>query len=137
MRPYFAAILLVLVALSASAMANPSIPAKTCGVDDTFKSFFGPARAYRVKIESEGGVVSTLELPKGVYLSLYGASGSKRGEMDASTGTQTFSGDLTLRIRRADELVEGESAKAVDIMARAPLAMELRNVSVEVVAEER
>ena len=39
---------------------------------------------------------------------------------------------MTVKTRRADEMVEGESPLAQDIMAKAPLVLELDNASVVV-----
>lgn len=65
-------------------------------------------------------------------LSVFGAAGSTRGEASEVDRSVTCTGDLTLRVRRQDEMAEGESPSGDAIMAKAPLEMKLKNGSVTV-----
>ena len=99
-----------------------------------FESYYAAARAYRVTVRSDGGVVSTFEVPEGTFLSVQGRKDQNPSFRDDHGFPHTFRGDLVLRTRRADEVAETESTAAHAIMAKAPL--EVRIADAVVVVEQ-
>lgn len=134
MTKLIASIIICIALLISSSSGEPFAPPKVCVDDGSFRTFFSTKVAHKVSIRSEGGVVILLEAPAGVLLSIFGEAGATRNKLGEIDDSASFSGDLTLRARRGDEIVEGESRTADDIMAKAPLEMKLKDVSVTVVA---
>ncbi len=132
MRKLNASIILLITLLIVSASDEPFAPPKVCVDDGSFRTFFSTTGAHRVSIRSELGVVTVLEVPDGVLLSICGDAGAIRSKLGEIDDTASFTGNLTLRARRSDEIIEGESRTADDIMAKAPLEMKLKRVSVTV-----
>ena len=97
---------------------------------ETFNFFYAPMQPYKVTIQSPRGVVSVLDVPKGVFLNIQGLQ-EQNPDFREDTGLpRTFRGDLTVRTRRADEVQAAESTVARDIMAKSPLVISLTNAVV-------
>ena len=94
--------------------------------------YFGSVCSYRVTVQSENGMVSVLDVPRGVLLSVHTEAEYPR-PVDRPRGFPwTFDGNIIIRMRRADEVAPGESRVSHEIMARAPLSIVLRDVTVVV-----
>ena len=132
MKKLSASIVCLIALLFVSVAAEPVAPPKVCVDDGSFRTFFNTTEAHKVTIRSEGGVVTVLEVPEGVFLSVFGGAEATRSETSEADRSVSFSGDLTLRARRRDEMAVGESRNADDIMAKAPLEMKLESASVTV-----
>ena len=119
--------LVVVFLFSSSAFGQaiePRIP------EGCFSSYFGPGQAFKVTVESENGVVSVLDVPKGVFLNVVAfidENPDKNGRLEFP---MEIKGDVTIRTRREDELKSNESRSADSIMAWSPLEMSLKNVVV-------
>jgi len=115
-----AAIALVLVALSTRPAAQaPQLTAKY------FSSY---ARAHRVILSRGGAVVATLDIPVGVYLSVYSSQPPVR---TAQEGRLEFHGNVEIRTRPRNEIDRAtESTNAEENMARAPLVLAAQDVDV-------
>ena len=92
-------------------------------------TYYQPTQAYRVTIRSRNGIVTLLDVPRGVHLSLHGEQNSF-DEGARGAFPHTFQGPLTLRARRTDEIEENEGSIAREVMAKAPLEMTLGNAVV-------
>ncbi len=125
--------LMVVVALASVAQAAfMSSSEEIEWTQDHVESYFGPHNAYRVTIESDNGVVSVIDVPEGVLLSIVASEYGARESGDSSQIPRLFRGDMTIRARRNDEVREGESSMASDLMAKAPLEVKLHGVVVSV-----
>lgn len=120
--------LVMLLGLSAGLAAQDASAAQPKYITSNFAPHAG---GYRVTIESAGGLVATLEVPDGVFLSLTGPAYPEPGE--SALSGRRFRGNVTIRTRRDDEREEGESNLADAIMAKSPLEVSLEDVIVEVV----
>ena len=89
-------------------------------------TYYQPSQAYRVTIRSDKGIVTRLEVLKGVYLSLHGAK-DQDSFHDGSREDfpHTFLGPLAIRMRRTDEIEANESLISRQVMAKAPLEISL------------
>ena len=114
---------------SVSARSGPLPPG-------AFESYYAATRAYRVTVCSDGGVVSTFEVPEGTFLSVQGRKDQNPSFRDDHGFPHTFRGDLVLRTRRADEVAETESTAAHAIMAKAPLEVRIADAVVVVKQSE-
>jgi hypothetical protein len=137
LKPHLLALILLLAALAVSAAEDPATPPGGGINDGSFEVFFPASRAHKVTVRSGNGVVSVLEVPHGVRLSVYGAAGASFVKPESLGSPAGFDGDLTLRLRHYDESGAGESDSALDIMALAPFVLELKSVSVVAEAVER
>ncbi len=97
--------------------------------------YYGGRLERRVTIKSPTGVMSVINLPVGVMLSVE----HDRAASDKPVrGTHTFRGDVIVRTRRYDELDTHErfgtpeERNAEVIMARSPFVLTLRDVDVTV-----
>jgi len=92
------------------------------------KYFSSYARAHRVTIRRNGNVVTTLEIPVGVYLSIYSDQPPVRS---AQEGRVEFHGNVEVRTRPRSEVdFSIESTNAEVTMAKAPLIVAAQNVDV-------
>lgn len=92
----------------------------------TAKYFSSYARAHRVTISRNGGVVTTFDIPVGVYLSVYSDQPRVQTGQD---GRVEFHGNVEIRT-----LPRGDVDRFVDdasqMMARAPLIIAAQGVDV-------
>ena len=132
MKRFLVILVFLCCALPLSAAIETSTSPLQCESDGSFRSYFGPGLEFEVTIYSDKGVVSVMEVPEGVFLGVSGEPGSKYEKPERDGEPYTFSGDLTIRTRRADEMADGESRSAGDIMAKAPVVIELGNALVAV-----
>jgi len=74
----------------------------------------------------------TMEIPQGVYLSVesYGRIPSDPAQINCHHG------DVTIRVRPANEVGDGEGPKLLDIMAPAPMVLNMTDVTVTVVMQK-
>ena len=125
--------ILVFVALAPVAQAATVTSSQDVEwVQDRIESYFGPHNAFKVTIESENGVVSIVDVPKGVILSVVASEYEACESRDASQIPRLYRGDMTIRTRRNDEVKEGESTRGSDLMAKAPLEVTLHGVVVSI-----
>ena len=104
---------------------------------EPIKAYYGPSVALRVEILSEKGVLSVLEVPKGVFLNVESFIEGRPSQEPLSEVPYTFHGDITIRTRRADEMAENESRDGDAIMSKSPLQIELKNATVTVEVVEK
>lgn len=90
--------------------------------------FYGPKHAHKVSIETAGGAIAVVEFPEGVLLGLTVPVHGNPPMQEALVLPSSFQGDIVVRARREDELTPDESTSAREIMAQAPLVMELTEV---------
>ena len=89
--------------------------------------------AARATITTRSGqVLSVLEVPAGVVLSVHLSKGEFTQPND-KTGDMTFSGDVSIRTRPKSEMVNGPSLPQ---MMKAPLRLDVQDVLVEVVRDK-
>lgn len=84
-----------------------------------------------ITITSENGLVSTLELPRGVNYSI------QLGNSDTPILRETpylriYKGDVVIRVRRVDKSAETENMDSWTVMQQAPFQLALSNVTVKV-----
>jgi hypothetical protein len=92
------------------------------------KYFSSYARAHRVTIRRNGNVVTTFEIPVGVYLSIYSDQPPVRSTQE---GRVEFHGNVEVRTRPRSEVdFSIESTNAEVTMAKAPLVVAAQNVDV-------
>ena len=98
-------------------------------------TFYTPTFVYEVTIRSENGVVTVLDLPKGVSLTVSASMAQYPSltEYRQNGLLGTYQGDIIIiRMRRADEIEKDEGPAGMDIVAKAPLEMTLTNAVVVV-----
>ena len=93
----------------------------------TNKYFSSYARAHRVTIRRNGNVVTTFDIPVGVYLSVYSAQEPVRTGQD---GRVEFHGNVEIRTLPRGDAVPGDGNDATQLMTRAPLIVAAQNVDV-------
>jgi len=84
-----------------------------------------------ITITTENGLVSTLELPKGVNYSVQ-LGNSDLPILRETPFRKTFIGDVVIRVRHSDEISEAESTDSWTAMQQAPFQLALSNVTVKV-----
>ncbi|MEM1094763.1 MAG: hypothetical protein AAGJ10_09175 [Bacteroidota bacterium] len=93
------------------------------------------APGYTLTIEHEDGLVSTVDVPKGVLLNVEASEEDNR-EVNASGARVAFpltlQGDIVVRTRQADTIRPGESQSMRAIMDKAPFKLSLTNVTLKV-----
>lgn len=95
--------------------------------------YYSSDHAYRVRIFSQKGIVTKMDLPRGTLLNVQADQTLNPPQNDPKAIRKSFRGDIILRVRREDEWqpqTEGRASFA--IMARSPLEMVLKDVSIEV-----
>lgn len=113
----FAAIFLLLVSTSTrSAAQAPQL---------TEKYFSSYARAHRVTIRRNGNLVTTFDIPVGVYLSVYSDRAPVRTGQE---GTVEFHGNVEIRTLPRVEVDRPGPGDAEQMMSRAPLVIAAQNV---------
>jgi hypothetical protein len=90
------------------------------------------AGPYKLKIRRQGNLLMEITIPKGVYLSVESYRILPKNLKEFAEVVNQFDGDVTIRIRPADEVEDWESSKARDIMAKAPSILDLKQVEVDV-----
>jgi len=93
----------------------------------TDKYFSSYARAHRVTIRRNGNVVTTFDIPVGVYLSVYSDQPPVRTGQE---GRLEFHGNVEIRTLPRGDAVRGDGNDATQLMARAPLVVAAQNVDV-------
>ena len=93
----------------------------------TTKYFSSYARAHRVTISRNGNVVTTLDIPAGVWLSVYSDQEPVRTGQD---GRLEFHGSVEIRTKPNAEVQRPGAGDATDMMATAPLVVAAQNVDV-------
>ena len=88
----------------------------------TSVTYFAAVQPYSVTIETSNGVVLELYVPKGVFLSVQ-APEKENPDAQVLELPRTFRGDVTLRMRRADEVSATESTLARETMAKSPVEL--------------
>jgi hypothetical protein len=91
------------------------------------KYFSSYARAHRVTISRNGSVVTTLDIPDNVYLSVYSDQDPVRTGQD---GRVEFHGNVEIRTLPRGDAIPGNGNDATQLMARAPLVIAAQNVDV-------
>ena len=112
-----AAIVLLLIATSMrSAAQAPQLTAKY------FSSY---ARAHRITIRRNGSLVTTFDVPVGVYLSVYSDRAPVRTGQE---GTVEFHGNVEIRTLPRAEVDRPGPSDAEQMMSRVPLVVAAQNV---------
>jgi hypothetical protein len=93
----------------------------------TNKYFSSYARAHRVTISRNGTVVTRLDVPAGVWLSVYSDQEPVRTDQD---GRLEFHGNIEIRTLPNADVRRPGSGDATDMMAQAPLIVAAQNVDV-------
>jgi hypothetical protein len=86
--------------------------------------------AYRVTVSKDGEQLTTLHIPSGTHLRVTGHSEKRLSEVD--TRTLVYHGDVEVWLRAASQVHPTEGNVMNDIMALAPIVIEMRDVDVEV-----
>jgi hypothetical protein len=97
------------------------------GLQLTTKYFSSYARAHRVTISRNGNVVTTLDVPVGVWLSVYSDQEPVRTGQD---GRVEFHGNVEIRTMPNADVQRPGSGDATQMMASAPLVVAAQNVDV-------
>ena len=95
----------------------------------TFVTFHAPVDQFIIKIQSENGIVTTLEIPKGVFFSIQ-ATEKSNPDRSEEAYPKMYKGDIVIRTRRADEVGENEGRGAWEMMQLSPFQLALENVTV-------
>jgi len=93
----------------------------------TEKYFSSYVRAHRVTIRRNGNVVTTFDIPVGVYLSVYSDQQPVR---TAQEGRVEFHGNVEIRTLPRSDVDRNDGNDATQLMARAPLVVAAQNVDV-------
>jgi len=93
----------------------------------TAKYFSSYARAHRVTISRNGNVMTTLDIPVGVWLSVYSDQEPVRTGQD---GRVEFHGNVEIRTMPDADVQRPGPADAARMMASAPLVVAAQNVDV-------
>ena len=113
----FAAIFLLLALTSTRSVAQaPQL---------TEKYFSSYARAHRITIRRNGNLVTTFDVPVGVYLSVYSDRAPVRTGQE---GTVEFHGNVEIRTLPRSEVDRPGPGDAEQMMSRAPLVVAAQNV---------
>jgi hypothetical protein len=134
MKPVVFAVVFVTLALGGYALYNSISPRPAPGWPPMVV-FYAGAKPHRVTIETQTGVVSVINVPAGVLLSV---EGNRAASDRPVRGPHRFRGDLILRTRRFEELDARErfgtpnERNASVIMDRALFVLTLRDVDVTV-----
>jgi hypothetical protein len=91
------------------------------------KYFSSYARAHRVTIRRNGDIVTTFEVPVGVYISVYSNQEPAR---TAQEGRIEFHGNVEIRTLPRGDAVRGDGTDATQLMASAPLVIAAQTVDV-------
>jgi hypothetical protein len=93
----------------------------------TTKYFSSYARAHRVTISRNGNVMTTLDVPVGVWLSVYSDQEPVRTGQD---GRVEFNGNVEIRTMPNVDVQRPRPGDAAQMMASAPLVLAAQNVDV-------
>jgi len=93
----------------------------------TSKYFSSYARAHRVTITRNGNVITTLDVPVGVWLSVYSDQEPVRTGQD---GRVEFHGNVEIRTLLNADVPRPGAGDATQMMAGAPLVVAAQNVDV-------
>ena len=93
----------------------------------TAKYFSSYGRAHRVTVRRSGNVVTTFDVPVGVYLSVYS---DQAPVQTAQEGRIEFHGNVEIRTLPRGDAVRGDGTDATQLMARAPMVIAAQNVDV-------
>jgi len=93
----------------------------------TAKYFSSYARAHRVTISRNGNVMTTLDIPVGVWLSVYSDQEPVRTGQD---GRVEFHGNVEIRTMPNADVQRPGPGDAARMMASAPLVVAAQNVDV-------
>ena len=115
----FAAIFLLLALTSTRSVAQAA--------QLTEKYFSSYARAHRITIRRNGNLVTTFDVPVGVYLSVYSDRAPLRAGQE---GTVEFHGNVEIRTLPRSEVDRPGPGDAEQMMSRAPLVVAAQNVDV-------
>jgi len=108
-------------------VAVTSPPAVAQAPQLTGKYFSSYARAHRVTVRRNGSVVTTFDVPVGVYLSVYSDQAPVRTGQE---GRVEFHGNVEIRTLPQGDAVRGDGTDATQLMARAPMVIAAQNVDV-------
>jgi hypothetical protein len=115
---FLTAVVLAIVAGSSQPAAQAPQPTKY------FSSY---ARAHRVTIRRNGNLVTTFDVPVGVYLSVYSDQALRR---TAQEGRVEFHGNVEIRTLPRAEVDRPGPGDAELMMSQAPLVIAAQNVDV-------
>ena len=104
-----------------------SIRSAAQGPQLTAKYFSSYARAHRVTIRRNGNLVTTFDVPVGVYLSVYSDKAPVRTGQE---GRVEFHGNVEIRTLPRAEVDRPGPGDAEQMMSRAPLVVAAQNVDV-------
>ena len=93
------------------------------------KFFKAPVQASRVRVTKRGDLMASLDVPEGVFLSIYY---DHKHPFSVVDGCAIFRGDVEIRALPANERSPDGSSQADAIMEEAPLVMAVEDVEVVV-----
>ena len=108
-------------------IATTSIRSAAQAPQLTSKYFSSYARAHRITIRRNGNVVTTFDIPVGVYLSVYSNQAPVRTGQE---GRVEFHGNVEIRTLPWAEVERPGPGDAEVMMSRAPLVVAAQNVEV-------
>ena len=115
----------IAAALLTTATVNVRLAAQ--GPQLTTKYFSSYARAHRITISRNGNVMTTLDVPVGVWLSVYSDQEPVRTGQD---GRIEFHGNVEIRTMPNADVQRPGPGDATQMMASAPLVVAAQNVDV-------
>jgi|GEM_PF-6516985 len=129
----FLSFILVLLFITLGASAQDSVKMVNSSelAPGSFVTFYAPMAQYTITIQSENGIVSTIEIPTGVFLSVQATEKSNPDRTEKSS-PKIYKGDVVIRTRRGDEVGKNESMAAWDMMQKSPFQLALEDVTVTI-----
>jgi hypothetical protein len=111
----------------------PAGPSVTVAGDTHGTTFYGASfpHTITITIKRHGAVLSVLEIPSSVHLSIEGKREGGAG-LPSLESFLSYHGNVVIRTRLTAEVEESESRNMEEIMARAPLTLILDDVDVVV-----
>jgi hypothetical protein len=98
--------------------------------EGSFSAYFGPNQSLKLTVTTENGIVSVLNVPRGVFLNVVATEKQNPDFEEATSFPRSFRGDIIIRTRREDEIQKSDSRIAHEFMAASPLEMKLDNAVV-------
>jgi hypothetical protein len=100
------------------------------------EAFFGTSRAWTITISSADGIVSVLDVPKGVVIGISGADVLKSIIDGAVPAKYEFGGDLTIRLRRIGDPNKYINQPTAACLVNAPVELRIGQANVVVMPGE-
>ncbi len=128
----------VLIALAVCGLASSVRAGPVSGsASRPSEAFFGPTRAWTVTINSSEGVVSVLQVPKGVVVGISGTYELMSPFADTTAVGYEFGGDLTIKLRHIGDPGSHVNQPMSACLVDAPVELRIGQANVIVTAGEK